>query len=140
MKAPTRTPAWLRVRTSQLSSRSRSRSTRTSPDAASSTARSSARRRTVAWRHAGRSLRLDRLRRHGVHARRGRALDGSVRRSVVAGMGRGGDPWWREWDERWIRGEVATRAAIRGQVAPFTAPDDELIAYAVEHCPLDPTF
>ena len=55
-------------------------------------------------------------------------------------MERFGEPDWREWDERWIRGEVDTRAAIRGQVAPFVALHDELIAYAVSHCPLDPTF
>jgi 2-hydroxy-3-keto-5-methylthiopentenyl-1-phosphate phosphatase len=55
-------------------------------------------------------------------------------------MDRFGDPSWHEWDERWVRGEVDTRAAIRGQVASFTARDEELIAYAVEHCPLDPTF
>ena len=54
-------------------------------------------------------------------------------------MDRFGEPEWREWDERWVRGEVDTRAAIRGQVAPFVAREDELIAYAVEHCPLDPT-
>jgi 2,3-diketo-5-methylthio-1-phosphopentane phosphatase len=55
-------------------------------------------------------------------------------------MDRFGEPGWREWDERWIRREVDTRTAIRGQVAPFAAREDELIAYAVEHCPLDPTF
>ena len=51
-----------------------------------------------------------------------------------------GEPGWRDWDERWIRREVDTRAAIRGQVAPFAGLHDELIAYAVSHCPLDPTF
>jgi 2-hydroxy-3-keto-5-methylthiopentenyl-1-phosphate phosphatase len=55
-------------------------------------------------------------------------------------MDRFGEPSWRDWDERWIRGEVDTRAAIRGQVAPFAGLHDELIAYAVSHCPLDPTF
>jgi 2-hydroxy-3-keto-5-methylthiopentenyl-1-phosphate phosphatase len=55
-------------------------------------------------------------------------------------MERFGEPEWREWDERWIRHEVDTRAAIRGQVAPFSDLHDELIAYAVAHCPLDPTF
>src|SRR3954466_12174130 len=56
-------------------------------------------------------------------------------------MDRFGDPAWRDWDERWIRGDVDTRAAIGGQVAPFAARDeDELIAYAIEHCPLDPTL
>jgi len=55
-------------------------------------------------------------------------------------MDRFGEPDWRDWDERWIRGEVDTREAIRRQVAPFAVREDELIAYAVEHCPLDPTF
>jgi 2,3-diketo-5-methylthio-1-phosphopentane phosphatase len=55
-------------------------------------------------------------------------------------MDRFGEPEWRDWDERWIRREVDTRAAIRGQVAPFAAREEELIDYAVEHCPLDPTF
>lgn len=55
-------------------------------------------------------------------------------------MDRFGEPSWREWDERWIRREIDTRAAIRAQVAPFAGLHDELIAYAVSHCPLDPTF
>jgi 2-hydroxy-3-keto-5-methylthiopentenyl-1-phosphate phosphatase len=55
-------------------------------------------------------------------------------------MERFGEPDWREWDERWIRGKVDTRAAIRGQVAPFAGLHDELISFAVSHCPLDPTF
>jgi 2,3-diketo-5-methylthio-1-phosphopentane phosphatase len=55
-------------------------------------------------------------------------------------MDRFGEPDWRVWDERWLRGEVDTRAAIRAQVAPFAARPDELIAYAMSHCPLDPTF
>jgi 2,3-diketo-5-methylthio-1-phosphopentane phosphatase len=55
-------------------------------------------------------------------------------------MDRFGEPSWRTWDERWLRGEVDTRAAIRAQVAPFAGLRDELIAYAVSHCPLDPTF
>jgi 2,3-diketo-5-methylthio-1-phosphopentane phosphatase len=55
-------------------------------------------------------------------------------------MERFGEPAWREWDERWIRREVDSRTAIRGQVAPFSALHDELIAYAISHCPLDPTF
>lgn len=55
-------------------------------------------------------------------------------------MDRFGDPDWRDWDDRWLRGEVDTRAAIRAQVAPFTDLDGQLIEYAVAHCPLDPTF
>ena len=55
-------------------------------------------------------------------------------------MDRFGDPTWREWDDRWLRGEIDTRGAIRAQVVPFAARADELIEYAVDHCPLDPTF
>ena len=55
-------------------------------------------------------------------------------------MDRFGDPEWRDWDERWMRREVDTRASIRAQVAPFAGKSDELIDYAVSHCPLDPTF
>jgi 2,3-diketo-5-methylthio-1-phosphopentane phosphatase len=55
-------------------------------------------------------------------------------------MDRFGDSSWRDWDDRWLRGEIDTRSAIRAQVQPFAARSGELIAYAVEHCPLDPTF
>jgi 2-hydroxy-3-keto-5-methylthiopentenyl-1-phosphate phosphatase len=55
-------------------------------------------------------------------------------------MDRFGEPDWRTWDERWLRGEVNARDAIRAQVAPFAGLRDELIAYAVSHCPLEPTF
>lgn len=55
-------------------------------------------------------------------------------------MDRFGDPDWRHWDERWMRREVDTRAAIRAQVEPFAGLSGELIDYAVSHCPLDPTF
>ena len=55
-------------------------------------------------------------------------------------MDRFGAPTWREWDERWIRREVDTREALRAQVAPFAGLHDQLIAYAVSHCPLDQSF
>ena len=55
-------------------------------------------------------------------------------------MERFGEPDWASYDEAWVRGEIDTRAAIRAQIAPFADLHDELIAYAVEHCPLDPTF
>ena len=55
-------------------------------------------------------------------------------------MERFGEPDWATYDEAWLRGEIDTRASIRGQVAPFAGLRDELIAYAVEHCPMDPTF
>jgi 2-hydroxy-3-keto-5-methylthiopentenyl-1-phosphate phosphatase len=51
-----------------------------------------------------------------------------------------GDPDWREYDLAWERGEIDTRAGIGAQIAPFRGLHDELIAYALEHCPMDPTF
>ena len=51
-----------------------------------------------------------------------------------------GEPDWATYDEAWMRGELDTRASIRAQVAPFAGLHDELIAFAVEHCPMDPTF
>ena len=55
-------------------------------------------------------------------------------------MDRFGDPDWATYDEMWMRGEIDTRASIRAQVAPFVTKGEELIAYAVQHCPMDPTF
>ena len=55
-------------------------------------------------------------------------------------MNRFGEPDWAVYDEAWERGEIDTRAAIRTQVAPFAGPADELNAFAVEHCPVDPTL
>jgi 2-hydroxy-3-keto-5-methylthiopentenyl-1-phosphate phosphatase len=55
-------------------------------------------------------------------------------------MDRFGEPEWRDWDARWIRREVDARAAIKGQIAPFAGLHDELVAYAIAHCPIDPTF
>ena len=51
-----------------------------------------------------------------------------------------GAPDWQRWDEVWARGEIDTRTAIRAQVAPFRATEDELVAFALAHCSLDPTF
>ena len=55
-------------------------------------------------------------------------------------MDRFGSPDWATYDEAWLRGELDTRASIRAQVAPFAGLHDELIAFAIEHCPMDPTF
>jgi len=55
-------------------------------------------------------------------------------------MDRFGEPSWRDYDVAWANGEITTPDALRAQVAPFTAHIDELIAYALEHCPVDPTF
>jgi hypothetical protein len=51
-----------------------------------------------------------------------------------------GDPSWPWWDEAWARGEVGARQGITAQAAMLDAPTDELVAYSLEHCPLDPTF
>jgi Uncharacterized conserved protein, possibly involved in methylthioadenosine recycling len=51
-----------------------------------------------------------------------------------------GDPSWPWWDEAWARGEVGARQGITAQAAMLDAPTQELVAYALEHCPLDPTF
>jgi len=51
-----------------------------------------------------------------------------------------GAPSWPEYDDAVDAGEIGLRDAIQAQDALLRATGDELIAYAVEHCPLDPTF
>ena len=51
-----------------------------------------------------------------------------------------GDASWPMWDEAWARGEVGARQGLTAQAAMLDAPTDELIAFALDHCPLDPTF
>jgi 2-hydroxy-3-keto-5-methylthiopentenyl-1-phosphate phosphatase len=51
-----------------------------------------------------------------------------------------GDPSWLELDEACERGEIGNRECIERQAALLTAPLDEMVAYAVDHCPLDPAF
>jgi 2-hydroxy-3-keto-5-methylthiopentenyl-1-phosphate phosphatase len=51
-----------------------------------------------------------------------------------------GDPSWPSYDEAWARGEIGAREGIRAQAAMLHAPTDELLGYALEHCPMDPTF
>jgi 2-hydroxy-3-keto-5-methylthiopentenyl-1-phosphate phosphatase len=55
-------------------------------------------------------------------------------------MDRFGDPSWRDFDVAWANGEMNTPDSARAQVAPFAHLDGELVAYALEHCPIDPTF
>jgi 2,3-diketo-5-methylthio-1-phosphopentane phosphatase len=50
------------------------------------------------------------------------------------------DPSWTDFDEAWDRGELDSRRVITAQAAMLDAPLERLTAYAVEHCPLDPTF
>jgi len=51
-----------------------------------------------------------------------------------------GDPRWPEYDEAVDRGEIGLREAIAAQDAMVSADRDTLLAFALEHCPLDPTF
>lgn len=51
-----------------------------------------------------------------------------------------GDPSWPEYDEAEARGEIGSREAIGAQAAMLTAPLERMLAFAVDHCPLDPTF
>jgi len=51
-----------------------------------------------------------------------------------------GDPSWPSYDEAWARGEIGAREGIGAQAAMLDAPTDELLGYALDHCPIDPTF
>jgi 2,3-diketo-5-methylthio-1-phosphopentane phosphatase len=51
-----------------------------------------------------------------------------------------GDPSWRALDEAWERGEITTEDGLLQQAAMLTRPTAELIAFALGHCPMDPTF
>lgn len=51
-----------------------------------------------------------------------------------------GDPSWPEYDEAWQRGELDSRRVISAQAELLDAPVERMIAFALEHCPLDPTF
>jgi 2-hydroxy-3-keto-5-methylthiopentenyl-1-phosphate phosphatase len=51
-----------------------------------------------------------------------------------------GDPSWSDHDVAWERGEIGGRDALSIQAAMLSTPLDELIRFATNHCPLDPTF
>ena len=51
-----------------------------------------------------------------------------------------GDPSWREYDDAEIRGEIGSRKALAAQAAMLTAPPEQMLDFAVHHCPIDPTF
>jgi 2,3-diketo-5-methylthio-1-phosphopentane phosphatase len=51
-----------------------------------------------------------------------------------------GDPAWPTFDEAVDRGEIGLREAIVAQDAMLRADRDTLLAFALEHCPMDPTF
>ncbi len=47
---------------------------------------------------------------------------------------------WADYDEAVDRGEIGLRGAITAQNAMLDADRDTLLAFALEHCPMDPTF
>jgi 2-hydroxy-3-keto-5-methylthiopentenyl-1-phosphate phosphatase len=51
-----------------------------------------------------------------------------------------GDPSWPVYDEMVDRGEMGLREAMHIQAAMLWGAEDDMLAYALEHCPLDPTF
>lgn len=55
-------------------------------------------------------------------------------------LDRFGEPGWPDYDDAWIRGEIDGRSVLEPQAAMLGAPLEELVAYAVSHCPLDPSF
>lgn len=69
-------------------------------------------------------------------------FDGTACRHDVAEhlLERFADPTWRELDEAWERGEIGSRQTIDSQAALLDADRDAMIAFAIEHCPIDPSF
>ena len=69
-------------------------------------------------------------------------FDGTAALHDVAAhlLDRFGQPGWPDYDGAWIRGEIDGRSVLQPQAAMLRAPLDELVAYAVSHCPLDPSF
>jgi 2-hydroxy-3-keto-5-methylthiopentenyl-1-phosphate phosphatase len=51
-----------------------------------------------------------------------------------------GDPSWPEYDAAWERGELDSRRVITAQAAMLGAPAERMLEYALEHCPIEPTF
>ena len=51
-----------------------------------------------------------------------------------------GDPSWHTYDEAFARGDIGLREAIQAQDRMLDADRDTLIAFALEHGMLDPTF
>lgn len=47
---------------------------------------------------------------------------------------------WRRLDEAWERGELGSRQTVAAQSAMLEADRDTLLAHAVAHCGMDPTF
>lgn len=50
------------------------------------------------------------------------------------------DPGWTTLDDRMVDGSIGLREATGGQAELLTGTPEEMLAFAVERCPLDPTF
>jgi 2-hydroxy-3-keto-5-methylthiopentenyl-1-phosphate phosphatase len=51
-----------------------------------------------------------------------------------------GEPTWPQYDAAVDRDEIGLREAIRAQDALLDADRDTLLGFALQHCPMDPTF
>lgn len=51
-----------------------------------------------------------------------------------------GDPSWPEYDAAWERGVLDSRRVIAAQAAMLGAPFEQMLEYALDHCPIEPTF
>lgn len=51
-----------------------------------------------------------------------------------------GAPGWRALGDAYDRGEMGLRELISAENALLRGTRDEMLAYVLEHCPLDPTF
>jgi 2-hydroxy-3-keto-5-methylthiopentenyl-1-phosphate phosphatase len=51
-----------------------------------------------------------------------------------------GEDSWLTFDEAVAGGEIGTREAISAQAAMVRGTTEDLVAYSVAHCPMDPTF
>jgi 2,3-diketo-5-methylthio-1-phosphopentane phosphatase len=51
-----------------------------------------------------------------------------------------GDPSWRTLNDRMVDGSIGLREGTGRQAALLTGTREEMLAFAVDRCPLDPTF
>jgi 2,3-diketo-5-methylthio-1-phosphopentane phosphatase len=51
-----------------------------------------------------------------------------------------GDPSWEDLDRQWDLGRLGAREVLARQADMLLQPTDQLLGYALEHCPIDPTF
>ena len=51
-----------------------------------------------------------------------------------------GDSTWEALDRAWEAGDLGGREVLARQAAMLSGRTDELLRFALEHCPIDPTF